>query len=617
MFYRDVLELMDKFYPLSTITTTSRDPGFVTPEVKSLLRKKNRFLHHGQIEKADAVSRKISDAIVSYNSINFTRLDSRHGAKELWENVRAVTGKSKVQSVSDYAPGISAQSLNDHYALLSVDANYVASDLKCSVIPHSIYAGHITEYSVFQYLDKLKSSSPGTDGLPSWFLRVAAPCIAEPLCHIFNLSLLSGSVPVQWKSASITPLPKISQPTSCSDFRPISLTALPCRIFEKIILKDFIYPIFKSPSLHNLFGDQFAFRPTGSCEAALISILQHISDLLTTNAYVRLICLDFSKSFDTVRHSCVLAKLSTLPVDDYVYNWFVDYFKGHTHCTKFKGEFSSTASINASVFQGSVIGPSSFVINSTDLKPAVPGNFLDKYADDTFLVSPSSNDASIEDELANIEHWACDNNLSLNKSKSHEIVIFAKPARMTNSVNLAAVPSSRIKRVNKMKILGVTLQDNLSIHDHVAEVCASAAQSLYAIKLLKTRGLNQRSICDVFKATVLSRLTYASPAWWGFADSSDKQKLQSIVNRGIRWGYYDKDSPSLEQICDKRDIDLFKSILANPSHVLFASLPPVNNLTYNLRQRVHNRILPRKDSSLIEKNFIPRMLYCNAHCVKL
>ena len=79
-----------------------------------------------------------------------------------------------------------------------------------------------------------------------------------------------------------------------------------------------------------------------------------------------------------------------------------------------------------------------------------------------------------------------------------------------------------INRVDSLKILGVTVRNDLIMHDHVSAVCESAAQSLYAVKLLKSHGLGQQSIRDVCRATVISRLTYASPGWWGFCNATDK-----------------------------------------------------------------------------------------------
>jgi len=69
---------------------------------------------------------------------------------------------------------------------------------------------------------------------------------------------------------------------------------------------------------------------------------------------------------------------------------------------------------------------------------------------------------------------------------------------------------------------------------HIADVCQSASQNLYALKLLKSHDLDKHTIFTVCQATVLSRLTYASPAWWGFAASDDKLKLQSVLNGATR-----------------------------------------------------------------------------------
>ena len=74
------------------------------------------------------------------------------------------------------------------------------------------------------------------------------------------------------------------------------------------------------------FTDQFAFRPTGSTVAALIALIHTVLKKLSTNHYVHVFTLDFSKAFDNVRHAAVMEKLaqlrSTLP--DPVYNWIAD-----------------------------------------------------------------------------------------------------------------------------------------------------------------------------------------------------------------------------------------------------------------------------------------------------
>jgi len=73
-------------------------------------------------------------------------------------------------------------------------------------------------------LDKIRQTATGLDLLPAWFIRTAAPFLALPLAHLFNLSISLSRVPTQWKVRSITPVHKITKPQTCQDYRPISIT---------------------------------------------------------------------------------------------------------------------------------------------------------------------------------------------------------------------------------------------------------------------------------------------------------------------------------------------------------------------------------------------------------
>jgi len=84
---------------------------------------------------------------------------------------------------------------------------------------------------------------------------------------------------------------------------------------------------------------------------------------LETNPYVVVIALDFSKAFDTVRHSSVMEKVAQLNLPNNVYNWLVNFLEGHSHFTRFNGHTSEVLEVNASIIQGSAIGPAMFVVS--------------------------------------------------------------------------------------------------------------------------------------------------------------------------------------------------------------------------------------------------------------
>ena len=427
---------------------------------------------------------------------------------------------------------------------------------------------------------------------------------------LFNLFLANSYVPHQWKRASILPIPKISAPKLHTDFRPISITPVLTRVMERTVVQRFMYPAFLSPPPTLTLSDQFAFRPTGSTTAALISFLNIITNMLLTNPYVIVIALDFSKAFDTVRHSTLLEKLAQLDMPDNAYNWLVSFFSGHSHCTVYQGQTSKLKDITASIIQGSGIGPAAYVAYAADLRTEIPSNRLIKFADDTYLLIPAINAESRPIELKNVETWARVNNLTLNNGKTKEIVFVDRKRRRRGDIaEPPAMPA--IERVTSLKVLGVTWTTGLSATEHVRCIINACAQTLYALKILRAHGLTDVALQAVYKSVILAKLLYASSAWWGFTSASDRQRIEGFMRRGKRIGFCPPDTASFEEMCSSADDKLFNKIKTNEGHTLHEQLPPttIASQNYSLRTRAHNRQLPNHVGHLSDCNYITRVLY--------
>ena len=357
--------------------------------------------------------------------------------------------------------------------------------------------------------------------------------------------------------------------------------------------------------ISELFSDQFAFRPTGSTTAALVSLFHHISDMLSIHTHVHVISLDFSKAFDTARHSSLASKLATLPLPDCIYNWLLNFLSNRQHCTKYDKLISELASINASFVQGSVTGPTSFVINISDLKAIILSNILLKYADDIDLVIPPTNADSIDTELRGIADWAIQNNLVLNYSKSHHMVV-RRPRFPRDHVSIRGISS--IDRVYEMKILGVTFSDTLTISPHIKYLSVKSAQTAFALRTLHNHGLSGRDLWTVTQAYILSRLTYACSAWWGFCSLGERDQLAAVVTRLVKKNYLPPDQPTLHEMVATADNRLFHQIVASPAHVLAPLIPPSKSHSYNLRKRPHDLQVPLYQTNISDKNFITRTI---------
>jgi len=85
-------------------------------------------------------------------------------------------------------------------------------------------------------------------------------------------------------------------------------------------------------------------------------------------------------------------------------------------------------------------------------------------------------------------------------------------------------PLPDITRGTTLKVLGVMFTNTMSASDHVRRVFSDSAQSLYALRVLRHHGLGESGLQTVFRAVVVSRLTYAALAWFGFITSADKHR---------------------------------------------------------------------------------------------
>jgi hypothetical protein len=210
-------------------------------------------------------------------------------------------------------------------------------------------------------------------------------------------------------------------------------------------------------------------------------------------------------------------------------------------------------------------------------------------------------------EINHIADWARANNLSLNRAKSVEIVFVSPRSRRAIVVPPPAVPD--IPRVEEIKALGVTLSRKFSISQHVDQLLSACAQSLFALRTLRSHGLPTGALQTVFQATIINKLAYASPAWWGLTTAADRDRLESFLRRSAKFGFRPPTAPTFANVCSEADDKLFTRIMANSQHILHFLLPPVRENHYCLRERAHNLTLSVRTTTLNDNNFLARMLF--------
>jgi hypothetical protein len=146
----------------------------------------------------------------------------------------------------------------------------------------------------------LKDLSPqGPDCIPSFILKSAADELAPILTQLYQYSLAEGETPSGWRDAHIVPVFRKGETHLSSNYRPVSLTSIDCKLLEHIIQSN----ITSHFDRYNILTDkQHGFRIRRSCETQLATTIQKIAQNLTSKGQVDVILLDFAKTFDKVPH---------------------------------------------------------------------------------------------------------------------------------------------------------------------------------------------------------------------------------------------------------------------------------------------------------------------------
>ena len=160
---------------------------------------------------------------------------------------------------------------------------------------------------VLNRLSKMKSnSSPGPDKIMPQVLQNMKEIIAYPLAVLFNKSVQQSDVPEEWKQANITPIFKKGKKSDPSNYRPVSLTSVVCKLLEGLIKDELVGHL----EGHNLISpSQHGFRKKKSCVSNLLEYLDKVSELLYLGEPVDVVYLDFRKAFDLVSFPHLTHKL--------------------------------------------------------------------------------------------------------------------------------------------------------------------------------------------------------------------------------------------------------------------------------------------------------------------
>ena len=337
---------------------------------------------------------------------------------------------------------------------------------------------------------------------------------------------------MSWKQANITPIYKNKgSKNDANNYRPVSLTSIVCKLFEKIIRDE----VMKHLSTHSLISvHQYGFMEGRSCITNLLETMDDWSKVADKKKEINCIFLDFKKAFDSVPHERLLLKVKSYGISGKILGWLRSFLSGRIQRVVVNGALSSNENVISGVPQGSVLGPLLFIIYINDLPDSIKSS-VKIFADDTKVyrkIDDISDMHILQEDLNSLQKWAHTWQMNFHPQKC-KVLKINKGAEFSYKM-VDKGEDIMLDEVKIEKDLGVQIDSELSFN----EQCSSAINRARKIAIIIRRtfvSIDESMIKPLYTALIRSRLEYGIEVWSPRfkKDSKAIESVQRMVTRMV------------------------------------------------------------------------------------
>ena len=369
-------------------------------------------------------------------------------------------------------------------------------------------------------------SSPGPDEIHPKVLKELAESLSVPLSIIFQKSLDEACVPTPWKEAEVVPIFKKGKRQDPTNYRPISLTSVVSKMLESIV-RDRVLEFMVETN--QLSQTQHGFIQKRSCITQLLSTMEEWTRIIESKQPMDVLYLDYKKAFDSVPHERLLVKLHAYGIRGKLLQWIRSFLTGRRQCVRVGSARSEWQPVISGIPQGSVLGPTLFILYINDL-PSVVKKSVKLFADDTKLYSNVCDDtdhSALGADLLSLEEWSRKWQLPFNTSKCS--VLHLGPHNQGRKYTMAG---DTLTTTAEEKDLGIIIDKELKFHAQAASASRKANQILGVVRRAFAN-LDSETLPLLYKSLVRPLLEYGNTIWGPFY-RGDQIMLEQVQRRATR-----------------------------------------------------------------------------------
>lgn len=222
---------------------------------------------------------------------------------------------------------------------------------------------------------------------------------------------------------------------------------------------------------------------------------------------VDVVYIDFQKAFDSVVHEKLLIKLGTFGFRPQLLVWLRNFLTDRSQRIKIKSVYSDSSPVLSGVPQGSILGPTLFLLYINDLVDVIQFSEIRLFADDLKIYNLSANHKFLQSDLDNLCSWAKSWQLSLSYSKCNILHL-----GRSNPIHVYRLDNYELIKSNGCKDLGIFVNENLSFSIHCNNIVAKSSKISNLIHRTFT-SKNPELLVKAFNSYVRPILEYSSPVW--------------------------------------------------------------------------------------------------------